>query len=126
LERRAHVEPSNRLGLVAEVLGSALVGAVFGLIFFLALAAFGIYTEVVIIAVAAMVALSVSILIRYRKALIGPRKSRFWLPTMLGTFSGGMAGCAVVWFQLPVSRLLISLLVGAVASGVASFVAEIH
>jgi hypothetical protein len=74
---------------------------------------------------AAMVALSVSILSRYRRILIGPRTSRVWLPTVLGTFPGGAAGIAVTWFLPPISRLLTSVMVGALAGGLASFSAEI-
>jgi hypothetical protein len=74
---------------------------------------------------AATVALSVAALSRYRRALLGARKSRVWLPALVGAIAGGGAGIAVVWLQLPGPRLLTFLLVGAIAGGLASFLAEV-
>jgi hypothetical protein len=116
---------SRKGGLVAEALGCALFGAIFGTVCFYAIAFFVVYTEFALVGAALMAALGVSILSRYQRILTGPWKSPLLLPTVLGTFSGGIVGIVLVWFEVPVSRLLTLLLVGALAGGVASVVAGI-
>jgi hypothetical protein len=101
------------------------VGALYGLILFPVFRTVVAYVEVATLLTAAAVALSVAALSRYRRALLGARKSRVWLPALVGALAGGGAGIAAVWLMLPVPRLLTFLLVGALAGGLASILAEV-
>jgi len=120
------VGPADEPRPVAAALGSALVGALYGLILFPVLRTVVAYVEVATLLTAAAVALSVAALSRYRRALLGVRKSRVWLPALVGTLAGGGAGIVAVWLKLPGPRLLTFLLVGAIAGGLASFLAEVQ
>jgi hypothetical protein len=118
------VEPADERRPVGAALGSALVGAIYGLILFRMLVAFVPYAEVAALLTAPAVAVSVAALSRYRRSLLGARKSRVWLPALLGALAGGGAGVAVVWLEPPGPWLLTFLPVGALAGGLASFLAE--
>jgi hypothetical protein len=110
---------------VGAALGSAVVGAVCGLILYRVFVALVPKAEFAVLLTAAGVAVGVAALSRYRRHLLGARTSRVWLPAALGASAGGAAGLAVVWLDPPGPWLLTFLPVGGVAGGVASFVAEI-
>jgi hypothetical protein len=119
------VAPAEGQRPVAAALGSALVGTLYGLILFRVLVTVVAYAAVAALLTAAAVALSVAALSRYRRALLGARKSRVWLPTLVGALAGGGAGIAAVWLEPPGPWLLTFLPVGAFAGGLASFLAEV-
>src|SRR5277367_1645006 len=76
----------------ATALSSAVVGAIYGLILFRVLMLVVPYLEVTVILTAALVALSVAALSRYRRSVLGARKSRVWLPSFAGAVAGGGVG----------------------------------
>jgi hypothetical protein len=93
------------------------VGAIYGLILFRVLLRFVVYVEVAVLLTAATVGFSVAALSRYRRSLLDARKSRVWLPALLGALAGGVAGVAVVWLQVPGSWLPTFLPLGGLRAG---------
>ena|SRR5215831_18143025 len=119
------MKPSIEEGFVLEVLGCLVVGAIFGPVFFFAPMLLAVYRELAIVNAALLVALGVSIMSRYRRVLTGPWRSRIFPPTVLGTLVASLTGIVLWRRELLAPPLLILLLVGSLAGGIASCAAEI-
>jgi hypothetical protein len=117
------MDPSGKESLLGQVLGSAVIGAVLGLIAFIVIALLGVSRDIALLGAALLSALVISTFSRYQKVMTGPFKSPILLPTTIGTLTAGAIGIAVVWFELLIHWTVASLIIGMVAGCVAAVAA---